>query len=210
MSSTKLAFAASIRRRGGDRRRCGHVGARRLGYSPRPRIIRLRRWVTPITASAMLLALTTGFIWMIDAPLQHDHLIFIYLRPDRADRHPLRQHFRHVRGDRQHFCRSLFPLRAALQFQGGEPARPARTHLLQPAGVAREPSGVRLCQGQRCRAAASAAPRGAVARAMAVDGGALGKPGCWPSRDPIKTSDRSGPSCRRRGRSPAWPARGPC
>src|SRR5687767_4396852 len=41
----------------------------------------LRRWLTPITASAVLLALTTAFIWMIDAPLQHDHLIFIYLVP---------------------------------------------------------------------------------------------------------------------------------
>ena len=35
----------------------------------------------PITASAALLALTTAFVWMIDAPLQHDHLIFIYLVP---------------------------------------------------------------------------------------------------------------------------------
>jgi len=41
----------------------------------------LRRWVSPITASAALLALTTAFVWMIDAPLQHDHLIFIYLVP---------------------------------------------------------------------------------------------------------------------------------
>jgi K+-sensing histidine kinase KdpD len=41
----------------------------------------LRRWVTPITVSAALLALTTAFVWMIDAPLQHDHLIFIYLVP---------------------------------------------------------------------------------------------------------------------------------
>jgi K+-sensing histidine kinase KdpD len=29
----------------------------------------------------MLLALTTGFLWMIDASLQHDHLIFIYFVP---------------------------------------------------------------------------------------------------------------------------------
>lgn len=43
--------------------------------------LRLRRWVTPITASATLLALTTGFLWMIDASLQHDHLIFIYFVP---------------------------------------------------------------------------------------------------------------------------------
>ena len=42
---------------------------------------RLRRWITPITASAALLALTTAFLWMIDASLQHDHLIFIYFVP---------------------------------------------------------------------------------------------------------------------------------
>jgi two-component system sensor histidine kinase KdpD len=41
----------------------------------------LRRWVTPITVSAVLLVLTTALIWQIDAPLQHDHLIFIYLLP---------------------------------------------------------------------------------------------------------------------------------
>jgi two-component system sensor histidine kinase KdpD len=41
----------------------------------------LRRWVTPITVSAALLSLTTAFVWMVDAPLQHDHLIFIYLVP---------------------------------------------------------------------------------------------------------------------------------
>lgn len=41
----------------------------------------LRRWVTPITVSAVLLAATTAFVWMIDAPVQHDHLIFIYLVP---------------------------------------------------------------------------------------------------------------------------------
>jgi two-component system sensor histidine kinase KdpD len=41
----------------------------------------LRRWVTPITVSALLLVLTTAFIWQVDAPLQHDHLIFIYLLP---------------------------------------------------------------------------------------------------------------------------------
>jgi len=41
----------------------------------------LHRWVTPITVSGILLALTTGFIWMVDVPLQHDHLIFFYLVP---------------------------------------------------------------------------------------------------------------------------------
>jgi K+-sensing histidine kinase KdpD len=45
------------------------------------RSTRLRRWITPITASAALLALTTGFLWTIDASLQHDHLIFIYFVP---------------------------------------------------------------------------------------------------------------------------------
>ena len=42
---------------------------------------RLRRWVTPITVSAALLALTTTVLWVIDASLQHDHLIFIYFVP---------------------------------------------------------------------------------------------------------------------------------
>ena len=42
---------------------------------------RLRRWVTPITMSAALLALTTAFLWMIDATLQHDHLVFVYFVP---------------------------------------------------------------------------------------------------------------------------------
>jgi len=41
----------------------------------------LRRWVTPITVSAVLLALTTGVLWMINASLQQDHLIFIYFVP---------------------------------------------------------------------------------------------------------------------------------
>jgi K+-sensing histidine kinase KdpD len=41
----------------------------------------MRRWVTPITVSLALLALTTAFLWMIDASLQHDHLIFIYFVP---------------------------------------------------------------------------------------------------------------------------------
>ena len=41
----------------------------------------LRRWVTPITVAALLLVLTTAFVWAIDVPLQQDHLIFIYLVP---------------------------------------------------------------------------------------------------------------------------------
>src|SRR6188508_69265 len=88
----------------------------------------LRRWVSPITASAALLALTTAFVWMIDAPLQHDHLIFIYLVPTALIAIRLRQHFRDVRGDRQHVRRGLFPVCAAFQFHGGEFARSAGTH----------------------------------------------------------------------------------
>jgi K+-sensing histidine kinase KdpD len=41
----------------------------------------LRRWVTPITASLMLLALTTFILWKAETPLHHDHLIFIYFVP---------------------------------------------------------------------------------------------------------------------------------
>lgn len=41
----------------------------------------VRRWVTPITASAVLLALTTTLVWALDVPLHHDHLIFIYFMP---------------------------------------------------------------------------------------------------------------------------------
>ena len=40
-----------------------------------------RRWVTPITASVALLALTTAILWMLQARLQQDHLIFIYFVP---------------------------------------------------------------------------------------------------------------------------------
>jgi K+-sensing histidine kinase KdpD len=40
-----------------------------------------RRWVTPITVSTVLLALTTAVLWLLDKPLQHDHLIFIYFVP---------------------------------------------------------------------------------------------------------------------------------
>jgi len=41
----------------------------------------LRRWVTPITVSGVLLALTTAVLWMIDAQIQQEHLIFIYFLP---------------------------------------------------------------------------------------------------------------------------------
>jgi K+-sensing histidine kinase KdpD len=41
----------------------------------------LRRWVTPITVSALLLTLTTGLLWLIDVPIEKDHFIFFYLVP---------------------------------------------------------------------------------------------------------------------------------
>jgi hypothetical protein len=41
----------------------------------------LRRWASPITVSALLLAITTALLWVYDGPLQHDHLIFIYFVP---------------------------------------------------------------------------------------------------------------------------------
>jgi K+-sensing histidine kinase KdpD len=41
----------------------------------------LHRWVSPITVSALLLAITTALLWVYDRPLQHDHLIFIYFVP---------------------------------------------------------------------------------------------------------------------------------
>lgn len=40
-----------------------------------------RRWVTPITASILLLAATTALLWFAEARLQQDHLIFIYFLP---------------------------------------------------------------------------------------------------------------------------------
>jgi K+-sensing histidine kinase KdpD len=41
----------------------------------------LHRWLSPITVSALLLAITTALLWVYDGPLQHDHLIFIYFLP---------------------------------------------------------------------------------------------------------------------------------
>ena len=176
-SFTKLGLLRAVRRAAGG---IGRVRACRcaqtwnsVGTADRS----VRRWVTPITVSAALVALTTAFLWMIDAPLQHDHLIFIYLVPTAliAIRY----------GSISAMCvtiassirRGLFPVRAALQLPGGEPARPAGTHAVQPAGAARKPGGFRLCQRQRCREAAQAGarrPAPALARAMAVDGGAVG------------------------------------
>lgn len=40
-----------------------------------------RRWTTPVTASVVLIALTTVVLWQIDAQLNHEHLIFIYFLP---------------------------------------------------------------------------------------------------------------------------------
>jgi K+-sensing histidine kinase KdpD len=41
----------------------------------------LRRWLSPITASAGLLAVTTVLLWVWDRPLPHEHLIYIYFVP---------------------------------------------------------------------------------------------------------------------------------
>lgn len=41
----------------------------------------VHRWVTPITASVALVALTTAVLWLADPPLKQDHLIFIYFVP---------------------------------------------------------------------------------------------------------------------------------
>jgi K+-sensing histidine kinase KdpD len=40
-----------------------------------------RRWMTPITVSLLLVALTTAILWAIQAQLEQDHLIFIYFVP---------------------------------------------------------------------------------------------------------------------------------
>ena len=161
-ASTKLVARAWGARSGGVRAcRCAQTWE---SVAIQDRSVGCRRWVTPITASAVLLALTTGFLWIdrrAAAARPSDLHLF---RSDRADRHPLRQHFRDVRDDRQHFRRGLISVRAALQFHGREPARSAGAHPVQPAGVAREPSGVRLRQGQRGREAPSAQARAASLR----------------------------------------------
>jgi K+-sensing histidine kinase KdpD len=41
----------------------------------------LRRWLSPITASAVLLAATTVLLWAWDRPVPHEHLIYIYFVP---------------------------------------------------------------------------------------------------------------------------------
>jgi len=40
-----------------------------------------RRWVTPITVSLILVALTTMTLWVLAPNLKQDHLIFIYFVP---------------------------------------------------------------------------------------------------------------------------------
>ena len=57
-----------------------HAGLEDVGAAEGERSF-LRRWVTPITMSAMLVALTTALLWMFDASLKNDHLIFIYFVP---------------------------------------------------------------------------------------------------------------------------------
>jgi K+-sensing histidine kinase KdpD len=41
----------------------------------------LRRWMTPVTVSLLLVTLTTAFLWVIQVRLKQDHLIFIYFVP---------------------------------------------------------------------------------------------------------------------------------
>lgn len=40
-----------------------------------------RRWVTPIAVSLTLVAMTTALLWLIEARLHHEHLIFVYFVP---------------------------------------------------------------------------------------------------------------------------------
>lgn len=41
----------------------------------------MRRWITPITLSLLLVALTTAILWALQPRLQQEHLIFIYFVP---------------------------------------------------------------------------------------------------------------------------------
>jgi K+-sensing histidine kinase KdpD len=50
------------------------------GAAETPRSFR-QKWLTPITVSLLLVALTTALLWRLDAPLNQHHLIFIYLVP---------------------------------------------------------------------------------------------------------------------------------
>ncbi|WP_068016556.1 DUF4118 domain-containing protein [Rhodoplanes sp. Z2-YC6860] len=40
-----------------------------------------RRWISPITVSLLLVALTTTLLWLLQPRLQQEHLIFIYFVP---------------------------------------------------------------------------------------------------------------------------------
>jgi K+-sensing histidine kinase KdpD len=40
-----------------------------------------RRWISPITVSLLLVALTTALLWLLQPQLQQEHLIFIYFVP---------------------------------------------------------------------------------------------------------------------------------
>src|SRR5947208_13598802 len=40
-----------------------------------------RRWMTPVTVSLLLVALTTAILWVIQVRLEQEHLIFIYFVP---------------------------------------------------------------------------------------------------------------------------------
>jgi K+-sensing histidine kinase KdpD len=41
----------------------------------------VRRWITPITVSLLLVAITTAVLWVLQPRLQQDHLVFIYFVP---------------------------------------------------------------------------------------------------------------------------------
>ena len=41
----------------------------------------LRQWLSPVAASAVLLAVTTALLWAWDSPRPHEHLIYIYFLP---------------------------------------------------------------------------------------------------------------------------------
>jgi K+-sensing histidine kinase KdpD len=40
-----------------------------------------RRWISPITVSLLLVAITTALLWVLQPRLQQEHLIFIYFVP---------------------------------------------------------------------------------------------------------------------------------
>ena len=161
--------------------------------------------------SAALLALTTDSLWMIDAPLQQDHLIFIYFVPTAliAIRY----------GSISAMCVAIVSTFAAayffyaprFSFKVESPLDLLELILF---------SLLALLASQVVSGFASDSDvekrrqRARAGRVGARDGRRWRRFGTGSAADtgrrPIKTSDRSGRSCRRRGRSPAWPARGPC